>query len=76
MMLSAIAFLLFATGVAAAAPADCWQMRKHGHEAEAKRCFNQLTQSQEEAVRAEGFWGLEEVGQRQRAVPISNPICG
>jgi tetratricopeptide (TPR) repeat protein len=60
MMLSAIAFLLFATGAAAAAPADCWQMRKHGHEAEAKRCFNQLTQSQEEAVRAEGFWGLEE----------------
>ena len=60
MMFSAIAFLLLATATATAAPADCWQMRKHGHEAEAKRCFNQLTESQDEVVRAEGFWGLKE----------------
>ena len=60
MTLTAIALLLLGTTAAAAAPADCWQMRKHGHEAEARRCFNQLTQSQEEAVRAEGFWGLGE----------------
>ena len=60
MTLTAIALLLLGTTAAAAAPTDCWQMRKHGHEAEARRCFNQLTQSQEEAVRAEGFWGLGE----------------
>ncbi len=61
MMLSAIASLLITTATAAAAvPADCWQMRKRGHETEARRCFNQLTQAGDEAVRAEGFWGLEQ----------------
>jgi cellulose synthase operon protein C len=44
----------------AAAPADCWAMRKHGHDGEAKACFTGLTRSADAYTRAEGFWGLEE----------------
>jgi cellulose synthase operon protein C len=44
----------------AAAPADCWSQRKHGHRAEAQACFDRLTHSNDAYTRAEGFWGLEE----------------
>ena len=44
----------------AAAPADCWTLRKHGHGAEAQACFTALTRSADAYPRAEGFWGLEE----------------
>ena len=43
----------------AATPDDCQALRKHGHNDQAKACFESLTQSREPAVRAEGFWGLE-----------------
>jgi tetratricopeptide (TPR) repeat protein len=53
--------LLLALAAAhAAAPADCWAMRKHGHGAEARTCFTGLTRSADAYTRAEGFWGLEE----------------
>jgi len=41
-------------------PGDCWLLRKHGHSAEAQRCFDGLTHSSDAYARAEGFWGLEE----------------
>ncbi len=44
----------------ASAPADCWAMRKHGRDGEAKACFTGLTRSADAYTRAEGFWGLEE----------------
>src|SRR6267154_242594 len=44
----------------AAAPADCWSLRKHGHRPEAQACFDGLTHSGDAYTRAEGFWGLEE----------------
>jgi len=46
--------------VRAAVPADCWTLRKHGHSAEAKACFDTLTRSGDPYFRAEGFWGLAE----------------
>jgi Tfp pilus assembly protein PilF len=52
---------LFASvaSVQAAVPADCWNLRKHGHSAEAQTCFENLTRSGDAYFRAEGFWGLE-----------------
>ena len=41
-----------------AAPADCWALRKHGHDA--RECFAALTHSADAYERAEGFWGLEQ----------------
>jgi cellulose synthase operon protein C len=55
-----IATMLLSSTALAVVPADCWRMRKHGQERESQACFEQLTRSNEEAVRAEGFWGLEE----------------
>lgn len=48
------------TIVFAAAPADCWSLRKNGHRTEAQACFDGLTRSGDAYARAEGFWGLEE----------------
>jgi cellulose synthase operon protein C len=45
--------------VQAAGPADCWNLRKHGHSAEAQTCFENLTRSGDTYFRAEGLWGLE-----------------
>jgi tetratricopeptide (TPR) repeat protein len=52
---------LFASvaAVQAAVPADCWNLRKHGHSAEAQTCFENLTRSGDTYFRAEGLWGLE-----------------
>jgi len=43
----------------AATPEECHGLRKHGHNDQAKACFESLTQAREPAIRAEGFWGLE-----------------
>jgi cellulose synthase operon protein C len=55
------AALLFASvaSAQAALPADCWNLRKHGHAAEAQICFENLTRSGDTYFRAEGLWGLE-----------------
>ena len=50
--------LLGALPLCAAAPSDCWKLRKTGRDAQ--QCFNQLTQSSNAYDRAEGFWGLEQ----------------
>jgi tetratricopeptide (TPR) repeat protein len=49
--------------VQAALPADCWDLRKHGHPVEAQTCFESLTRGGDTYFRAEGFWGLEAWGQ-------------
>jgi tetratricopeptide (TPR) repeat protein len=55
------AVLLAAAALAhAAAPADCWAQRKHGHAKEAAACFEALTRSGDAYTRAEGLWGLSE----------------
>ncbi|MGH9591195.1 MAG: tetratricopeptide repeat protein, partial [Terracidiphilus sp.] len=59
--LAVIVFLLVCSAIAqAAAPADCWKLRKDGHRTQAQACFETLTQSSEAYYRAEGFWGLEQ----------------
>ena len=65
LIVAAAAFLVAAANFACAAappatPDDCQALRKHGHNDQAKACFESLTQSREPAVRAEGDWGLEQ----------------
>ncbi len=56
-----LALLLSGAAMArAAAPADCWAERKHGHQAGAQACFESLTRSGDAYARAEGFWGLKQ----------------
>src|SRR5690348_2706291 len=55
-----VAALLLSSTAHAAATTDCWLMRTHGQESQAQLCFEQLTHSSQEAVRAEGFWGLQQ----------------
>ena len=55
-----IAFLLASATAEAAVPSDCWAMRAHGHEAQARECFESLTRGTSAYDRAEGFWGLEQ----------------
>ena len=43
----------------AVTPDGCRVMRKHGHRAEARKCFESLTLARDPALRAEGYWGLE-----------------
>ncbi len=51
--------LAAASFACAATPEECHGLRKHGHNDQAKACFESLTQAREPAIRAEGFWGLE-----------------
>lgn len=55
-----VMLLAGAVSAHAAAPSDCWSLRKHGHIPEAHNCFESLTRSADTSIRAEGFWGLEE----------------
>ena len=55
-----VALLSCATLARAAAPVDCWALRKHGAAEKARDCFEALTRSSNAYDRAEGFWGLEE----------------
>jgi len=43
----------------AATPDDCHTLGKHGRRAEAKTCYQSLTQSRDAYTRAEGYWGLQ-----------------
>jgi tetratricopeptide (TPR) repeat protein len=43
----------------AATPDDCQALRKHGHRAEAQKCFQSLTAARDPYLRAEGYWGTE-----------------
>jgi tetratricopeptide (TPR) repeat protein len=75
------AFLLSAAVLArAAAPAECWALRKDGDEAKARDCFDGLTRSTSAYDRAEGFWGLQEWDQANAEFrlatqpPDANPL--
>lgn len=60
-LLSIAAMLLSCAYAArAATPDECRTLRKHGHSAEARGCFESLTRTSDPYFRAEGFWGLEE----------------
>jgi len=78
-----ILLLVCAMHAGAIAPSDCWQMQKHDRKAEAQRCFDSLTKSQQPNVRAEGFWGLQDwqqanelfrVATRSTAVSASDKV--
>ncbi len=56
--LAAVLLCASVTAVQAAAPAECWSLRRHG-DAAARACFANLTKSDDVYLRAEGFWGLE-----------------
>ena len=43
----------------AATPDECHTLTSHGRRAEAKTCYQSLTQSRDSYIRAEGFWGLQ-----------------
>jgi tetratricopeptide (TPR) repeat protein len=43
----------------AATPDDCHALRKHGHRAEAQKCYESLTSARDPYLRAEGYWGTE-----------------
>ncbi|HWW82975.1 MAG TPA: tetratricopeptide repeat protein, partial [Vicinamibacterales bacterium] len=45
---------------AAAAPADCAALLRHGRRGEAKACYTALVSSADPYLRAEGFWGVEQ----------------
>lgn len=51
---------LAAAGLACAAtPEGCQTLRRHGRGAEAQKCFEELAQSHDHYLRAEGYWGLK-----------------
>jgi tetratricopeptide (TPR) repeat protein len=47
-------------------PGDCLALRKHGHRAEARKCFESLTLSHDPYFRAEGYWGLDQYEEANR----------
>jgi tetratricopeptide (TPR) repeat protein len=47
-------------GRAVPTPESCRELRKHGRQSEATSCFDAVSRSADPAVRAEGFWGLEQ----------------
>ena len=42
-----------------ATPDECNALRKHGHRAEAQKCYESLSTARDPYLRAEGYWGLE-----------------
>jgi tetratricopeptide (TPR) repeat protein len=58
-MLLAICGLAAGSAVRAAAPAErCEALLKHGHNAEARSCYQSLVRESAPGLRAEGYWGL------------------
>ena len=51
--------LAAASLASAATPEGCQSLRKHGRNAEAQKCFEDLTQARDPYLRAEGYWGLQ-----------------
>ncbi|MBZ5699367.1 MAG: tetratricopeptide repeat protein [Acidobacteriia bacterium] len=43
----------------AATPENCHALRKHGHRAEAQKCYESLSVARDPYLRAEGYWGME-----------------
>jgi tetratricopeptide (TPR) repeat protein len=51
--------LLGAGFTGASTPDDCHALSKHGHRAEAQKCYQSLIEAREPYLRAEGYWGAE-----------------
>ena len=56
---------------AAPTPDSCRELRTHGKRAEATACFETLSRSADPAIRAEGFWGLEQYDQANEAFRLA-----
>jgi tetratricopeptide (TPR) repeat protein len=72
----ALAGLIFTGTCAAATPADCRLLTKHGRQAEAASCYQSLSQSRDPYLRAEGDWGLrryEDANNDFRAAVAQSP---
>ncbi|MBZ5661672.1 MAG: tetratricopeptide repeat protein [Acidobacteriia bacterium] len=54
MCLACLAGARIASG---ATPDDCHALRRHGHRAEAQKCYESLTAARDPYLRAEGYWG-------------------
>lgn len=54
-----LAGLLGASMSWAATPENCHALRKHGHRAEAQKCYESLSVARDPYLRAEGYWGME-----------------
>ncbi len=54
-----LAGLLGASLCWAATPDDCHALRKHGHRAEAQKCYESLSVAHDPYLSAEGYWGVE-----------------
>jgi tetratricopeptide (TPR) repeat protein len=53
------AVVLYVASMArAATPEDCQVFRRHGRKVEAQRCFEELAQTRDPYLRAEGYWGI------------------
>src|SRR5215469_133277 len=55
-------------------PDDCLALRKHGHQLEAKACFEKLARSNDPYLRAEGYWGLEQYEQANEEFRIATAL--
>ncbi len=71
---------LAGAGSSWAAPASdgCRELQTHGRRPEAASCFEALSRSADPAVRAEGFWGLEQYQQANEAfrTAVAQPGSG
>jgi cellulose synthase operon protein C len=71
-----VACLAFARVASGATPEDCHALRKHGHSAEAQKCYESLTAARDPYLRAEGFWGTgnyQEANNQFRAAVAASP---
>src|SRR5712675_2447580 len=55
-----LAILAGASLARSATPDDCHALRKHGHSAEAQKCYESLSAARDPYLRAEGYWGTEQ----------------
>ncbi len=52
-----------AASAGSASPARCLSLQKHGQRTEAATCFQGLVRANSPALRAEGYWGLQQYSQ-------------
>lgn len=72
-----LAILLLHIGsLCAQRPADCWILKKHGEQQQSQTCFQQLLRSSDAAVRAEGYWGLEDWDRSNEQFRVATRTAG
>ena len=70
-LLTAFAAASVCCAASSASPDACRELSRHGRRAEASACYQQLSQSGEAYLRAEGFWGLEQYDQANEAFRVA-----